>query len=157
MDSKHQRNKLSNSHCVKFSNIHLFTPSTNSMIKAIAIVMPKHTEKLFACEMEKTRWKMFYFLWQSKHIKSRGRLAQWKNTRFVIFCPRRPRFNSRRGNLVRRDNINLQCMFEGDPTIGQILPFMQPQSKKLLRNLNKSTYNKHVCHYSTTQFKHSFQ
>ena len=37
------------------------------MRKAIATVMSKHTEKLFACETEKTRLKMFYFLWQSKH------------------------------------------------------------------------------------------
>ena len=46
---------------------------------------------------------------------SRGRLAQWKNVRFVIFRPRGPRFESRQGfffsvaNLfVKRIDGNLQ-------------------------------------------------
>ena len=34
---------------------------------------------------------------------SRGRLAQWKTVRFVIFRPRGPRFNPRRGQLFRRE------------------------------------------------------
>ena len=42
----------------------------------------------------------------NKIKECRGRLAQWKNTRFVIFRPRGPRFDPRRGNLFRRDNIN---------------------------------------------------
>ena len=41
---------------------------------------------------------------QTKPGKSgRGRLARWKNIRFVIFCSRGPRFDPRRGNLFRRD------------------------------------------------------
>ena len=55
---------------------------------------------------------------------SRGRLAQWKTIRFVIFRPRGPRFESRRGLLFRRDlffieNASHICLTE-NPTIGRV-------------------------------------